>query len=289
MRDSDWTNPETDEAAPSAWVPDDQSSFPSRNSSSTAVAKGLIVKALQRLNSPDGRLTAEPRDPPLNSGRLDAFCDALVSADAEAAARVLMALEADGSGPGVRSLDYIIGAARRMGERWSNDSASFLDVTQASGRLLGLVRDLSDQYDSLPADPVPGQEILIATVPGETHSLGANIAAEVFRRGRWDVTLLDGADASQIAASLAARDYPVVGLSAGSRRMIPVLGETVQLVRRVRANAVICVGGPILELEPEIVQMVRADRAGADPSVACLLFRGQASFPALGTGFRHAK
>lgn len=271
------------------------------------VPKELIVKALRRLNAADGRFSgaqqasaqasaqatahatahASTLNTALDADRVDMLCDALISCDADAAVRLLR--DADGGSSSLLGLDYIAAAARRMGERWVEDCASFLDVTLASGRLTGLVRDLYDGFGAPEPTPLPGAEILITTVPGETHALGASIAAEVFRRGGWDVMLLDGAEMPDIAAQVSARDFPVVGLSAGARRAMPALAATVRTIRRIRPGTLICVGGAILTLEPDVIRIVGADHATIDPGAAAVMLHRHVACPPVGTGLRHVE
>lgn len=287
MRDSDRTIPGTDERA--AWSA--AGSVVSRGSDTGLggqTTDGLVAEVIGRILDRNGRSIGKARNS-VPSDRVDMLCDALLSTEQDAAIRMLRDIAVEGVSPDALYLDYIAAAARRMGERWTADCSSFLDVTLAGGRLTGLVRDLALDFGGPEQQALPGHSILIATVPGETHSLGATIAAECFRRARWDVTLLDGAGADESAAQVAKRRFPVVGFSAGGRRMVPVLAETVRVVRRIDPDAVICVGGPILALEPEIVRTVGADHAAADPSILCVLLRRQIACHTLGTGFRHAE
>lgn len=295
MRDSDRITPENDD--PAHWgaaafgVSDSQGSTSESENPApfNEVPSGdLVAEVIARI-AKQTTLMATQSTGQVPSDRIDALCDALISTEPDAALQLIRQVEAEGASPDTLCLDYIAAAARRMGERWVADCASFLDVTMAGGRLMGLVRDLAISFVGPEEAPLPGHAILIATVPGETHSLGAAIAAECFRRAQWDVTLLDGADADEIVAHVASGQFPVVGLSAGSRRMVPVLAETVRAVRRADPEAVICIGGPILTLEPEIVRTVGADHAAADPSAICVLLRRQIACQSLGAGFQHAE
>ncbi|MFK7942776.1 MAG: B12-binding domain-containing protein [Paracoccaceae bacterium] len=220
---------------------------------------------------------------------IDALCDALVSSNVDAIAALIRQIEARGVSPDACYLDYIGAAARRMGERWVDDCATFMEVTLAGGRLVSMLRELAFSFGGPEITPLPGHTILISNVPGEAHHLGAAIAAEYFRRARWRVVLLDGADRQEIRACLAAEKFAVVGVSAGSRRMVPTLAETVRDVRRICPDAVVCVGGHILALEPEIVRTTGADHAGADPAMLAVLLRRHIPLPTLGPEFHHVE
>ena len=215
---------------------------------------------------------------------VDQLCDALLATTPAAAIDLVRGIKAEGISRDALCLDYIAEAARRMGERWAEDSASFLDVTLASGRLVTMVRDLAVTFNDPEPAPLPGHRVLISTVPGETHNLGAIIAAECFRRNRWQVDLLDGANPSEIKAALNACTYPVLGLSAGSRRMLPVLTETVRLAHMISPKTIVCVGGPILEIEPDVISLVDADHSAEDPAFLSVLLQRQLSDMNFGTG-----
>ena len=287
MRDSDRIFPDTNEPADWAEASPDVL-LPTRRERRAPVPTSdrLIAEVIGRISQRNGRLAGRTV-PPVSSEQVDALCDALISSDHDAAVQLVRSAEAEGLSPDALCMDYIAAAARRMGERWVADCASFLDVTLAGGRLLSLVRDLAPAFGGAEQSPLPGHAILIATVPGETHNLGAAIAAECFRRARWDVTLLDGAGTDEITGLVGTGRFPVVGLSAGARRMVPVLAETVRAVRRINPDVVICVGGPILALEPEIVRTVGADHAAAEPTALSVMLHRQIECQALLAGSRH--
>lgn len=238
--------------------------------------KGLLIDdVLQRVAANKGIFAPHKRDmgDVVKDSQIDALCDALMSEDAASARRLIRAVQGSGVSADALYLDYIAAAARRMGDRWVADCSSFVDVTLAGGRLFSLVRDLAPAFTQVEQAPLKGHRILIAPVPGETHSLGSAIAAEYFRRSRWDVTLMNGASMLEIQDAMGARRFPVVGLSAGSRRMLDPLHDTVRAVRAAHPDAVICIGGHILDLEPDVASMVDADYAGADSGALAILLR----------------
>lgn len=242
--------------------------------------KGMLIDdVLQRVAANKGIFAPHKRDmgDAVKESQIDALCDALISEDAASARRLIRSVQASGVSADALYLDYIAAAARRMGDRWVADCSSFVDVTLAGGRLFSLVRDLAPAFTQVEQGPLRGHRILIAPIPGETHSLGSAIAAEYFRRSRWDVTLMSGASLLEIQNTVGAKRFPVVGLSAGSRRMMEPLYDTVRAVRAAHPEAVICIGGHILELEPEVASMVDADYSVADSGALSILLRRRVS------------
>ncbi|MEM1298377.1 MAG: cobalamin B12-binding domain-containing protein [Pseudomonadota bacterium] len=252
------------------------------------MSASLIADVIHRVAETQRPNLPRQRDCAVPESEIEALCDALMGHDPDAAARLVRQADAEGVSPDSLYLDYIGTAARRMGERWLADCASFLEVSLAGGRLMTIIRDLGLRFGGPEAEPLPGHSIVVSTVPGETHALGAAIAAEYFRRSRWQVTLLDGADWNGIAEALVRERPAVLGLSAGSRRMVPVLAETVRAARRAHPDMIIVVGGPILALEPEIIRTVGADYGAEDPAMLSVKLRRHISVTTLGTGAGNA-
>ena len=75
--------------------------------------------------------------------------------------------------------------ARHLGELWDEDKIDFLDVTLGVARLQRLVF----VFEGL--DQVPGHDetrkVLLATAPGEQHSLGSSIVQKFLRAAGWHV------------------------------------------------------------------------------------------------------
>lgn len=275
MRDTGYLAP--DDQLPGPLMGREQSAVVTANA---ALAVGsVIAEVIQRLTiNLDVSLSRSlPSDEVKEGERIDALCDALISSDPGKARQFVSNLQAGGVSPNALYLDYIAAAARRMGERWASDCASFLDVSIAAGRLCSLVRDLAPAFVEAEQMPSPAHSILITTVPGDTHSLGAAIAAEYFRHAGWDVATMDGATLAEIEDTVREQHFAVVGLSAGSRCALGPLAATVAAVKTAHADAIICVGGKILELEPDVITKVDADYGGADAASLALILRRQVS------------
>ncbi len=88
------------------------------------------------------------------------------------------------------------------------------------------------------------------------------------------IDLLPAPTLDDLVAAAERTDYTLIGLSAGSRRMIGGLAETILRLRSVRRNAFYLVGGPITGLDGDLATTVGADMAVTDaPAAAAALKR----------------
>jgi MerR family transcriptional regulator, light-induced transcriptional regulator len=107
---------------------------------------------------------------------------------------------------------------------------SFTAVTLGMARLTEVFRGLSPIYMKGRRPIGRDRRALFALVPGEEHALGVVVAADQFQRAGWIVQV-------ELQARGAARGprgsqpFDLVGLSAGSRRMLPALEAPVARLR----------------------------------------------------------
>ena len=201
---------------------------------------------------------------------IQSLADALVSRDPDAARRIVFHARAQGAGHESLCRDHIATAARRLGVMWEDDDVTFSDMAIAAGRILSILRELREMAP--PFEPRGGRCALIATVPGELHSIGATMAADMLRNKGWDVDLRMGQSETDLARTLRGGGYPIVGLSASTPERIRALARAVVELRLVAPGVLIFVGGGLAELDPNIAVRVGADAAagGAEPSLAAM-------------------
>ena len=164
---------------------------------------------------------------------------------------------------------YVPEAARRLGERWLEDRASFAEVTIATAALQALVRELS-------VGPPAGWEPrasapLVAMVvrDGETHTLGASVAAARLRRAGASVMLLMGRSDSEVVRAVRGGDLAMVCLSASAREDRATLASMIGALRAA-SGAPVVLGGSILCGE-EGARGLGADHTTDDPEAALRL------------------
>ena len=129
----------------------------------------------------------------------------------------------------------------------------FTDVTLATARMQSMML-------RLPASRVApvctdGRGALFAAVPGEQHTLGVMMAADLFRRNGWDVGLLVGQDHDELVDRISRDDRPVIGLSCSGDHSYPALRRLMAAIRRSRPNAHLLLSGQIVANDARITDL----------------------------------
>ncbi|WP_397542291.1 cobalamin-dependent protein [Roseovarius salis] len=196
--------------------------------------------------------------------RLDTFCDHLLKDDADGALALLQKEMRGGLSTRDVCLGYISGAARRLGDMWEADLVSFVQVTTASGYLYGLIRALRPETPDT-AQPAPDtKNALFATVPGEDHSLGVTVAAEVFRDAGWDIDLCTGMGHNELVARISDTAPAIVGISVGGSGRMEALSTLCVSIRLIAPGALIVVAGAGTEGSTDISEIADVDFVFSD-------------------------
>ncbi len=199
---------------------------------------------------------------------LDQLCHALLSDDDKAADKVILAARRDGAAMEAIYLGYVAGAARRLGELWNEDRVSFVDVTLASARLYRIIRGLRHVVAHSLIQGRDQRPALFALVPEETHTLGIEIAADLFRREGWEIDMMLGADHDELIDQSESRSYRVIVLVANSNGMLGPLTKLILALRITQPMSHIVLAGNILEEIPEAIDVVGADAVMPDIETA---------------------
>jgi MerR family transcriptional regulator, light-induced transcriptional regulator len=163
-------------------------------------------------------------------------------------------------------VNFLAPAARRAGALWDADECTFTDVTVAVSRLQRAMHDvvcLDGVEASLPNN---GPTALMVAAPGEQHTFGAKMAAELFRRNGW--TVADDAPRSEddLARIVSHQSVAVVGLSLSNEVLVERLTAAIRAIRRASLNRDVCiiVGGKVFADHPDWVAQVGADLGTSD-------------------------
>lgn len=200
--------------------------------------------------------------------KIDIFCAALLSLDDDAADRTIVDARKEGVRVEVIYMGFVAGAARRLGEMWDADEISFLQVTLACGKLYRIIRALRHIVAPAIVENRDEWPALFALVPGETHSLGIEMATDMFRREGWDVELMVGLDHDALLDRSDTRQYRAIVLVANSDGMIERLTRLVLALRISHPLSHLVVAGHILDHHPDISELVGADAVIKDIETA---------------------
>ncbi len=190
---------------------------------------------------------------------IERLCDALLSPDNRAADRIILEARQDGVEVEAIYLHYVAAAARRLGDLWDADEITFVDVTLACGRLFRIIRGLRHVIAPSIIQNRADHPAMFALVPGETHTLGIEMATDIFRRNGWDIDMMIGMDHDTLLDKAELRNYRAIVLVANSDVLIARLTRLVLALRISHPLAHIVVAGNILDHHPDICTLVGAD------------------------------
>ncbi len=180
---------------------------------------------------------------------LETLCAALISDDDTAAAAIVLGVRAEHVSAEAIYMKYLAASARMLGEWWLEDRATFVEVTVGTGRLFAIMRGMRHLFS--PPAVSHRMSVFFASVPGEQHTLGVQMAADLFRDDGWDITLRTGLDHDDLVAEIERSPTSIIGLSIGGRHSIEPLSRLVAALRicRPRAPVMVC-GHDIEEIRP---------------------------------------
>ena len=185
----------------------------------------------------------------------------------------LVALLADeGVAPGDITDLYIPYVARNLGEMWVEDTINFTDVTVATARLQGMLREVDGAWSGQTNPAFTAPTVLMIVPEGETHTLGVFVAAGQLRRAGASVQLCVGEADEAAMGMVEQNDYDMIMISFGHSAGIEALRRLIQNIRySLHTNAPIVVGGPIVALEEDLMSLTRADMVTDRPTEALRL------------------
>ncbi len=169
-------------------------------------------------------------------------------------------------------------AARLLGDMWLVDQCSFSQVTLGLWRIRGMMHELSPSFHASGGTKSQSQRagerrILLATLPGQQHTLGLSVLSEFFRRDGWIALCVPSPEPGLTQTTLSSHWFDVFGLSASMDSEVSDLEKTIRAARKTSQNPrlVVLVGGPLLLCRPELCDMIGADGTAADAPAALSL------------------
>lgn len=220
--------------------------------------ESLAREVIRRLTERDGSLSvAAPSD-----DEIARLCEALLSSDDHAGADFIQKIETDGATIEIVYLEYLARAARMLGVWWEEDKISFMSVTLGTSRMFAIMRGLHHRFAS--SQPSQKRKALFASVPGETHTLGVRMAADLFRRDGWEISLKLGVSHVELVEYVEGSDAVLIGLSAGGAHSITALSQLVVALRISKPSAKIFVSGNAAVVAAETISLLGVDGIAAD-------------------------
>ncbi|MEM7742377.1 MAG: cobalamin B12-binding domain-containing protein [Pseudomonadota bacterium] len=212
-----------------------------------------VVKRLSEKLSSD---TEQPNLPAQQT--VERLAHELISDDPEAWTTVISKTKLLASPLEVTYFSYLAPAARLLGRMWDEDELTFAQVTVGVGRMYAIMRSVRE---STLRPRYSSKHAVFAAVPGETHTLGVTMAADVFSQRDWKIDLFTGKKHDELVEGIVRAEPELVGLSASTDRHMAALIRLVVALRVSLPNALILVSGPIVELRSDILAMTGTDLA----------------------------
>lgn len=208
------------------------------------------------------RMAEQHRGQRAAASGVELLADALVAPDEAAALRLVLRQLASGTPVEKIYLGDLAGAARVLGRMWDEDRLSSAQVTIAAARIYAIMRGIASRL--LPQSWPDGRHAVLATVPGEHHTLGVSMAADLLRRDGWLIDLKVGRSHDELLDELSRTDFSILGLSASTSAVLPDLTRLNAAVRIAAPHALILVGGRLARIEPDLGRRIDADAVTED-------------------------
>jgi methanogenic corrinoid protein MtbC1 len=224
----------------------------------------LAQEVLKRVTERATRLQVAPVE--ASKADIEALAEALISEDAEVALQQSLGLQRAGHSAEAVYLTYLGGAARLLGHWWDESKVSFVDVTVGTSRIYSIM--LAMRHLFIAESPISHRSAAFASVPGETHTLGITMAAELFRKDGWDIDLKVGRTHEELVDEIGARDHRIVGLSCAGKHSITALARLIVALRISNPAARILVSGHVIDDTHDVAAAFGADAIAADLDTA---------------------
>ena len=207
---------------------------------------------------------------PVSQEALLAFSTALASDSPKSAAKIIAAERKAGRPVEDIYVNFLASAARQLGDMWNSDHITFAQVTVGSGRIFAIMRSMRHMFETaaLPDEP----EVIFASVPGETHTLGVRMAADFFRNDGWNISLLVGHSHDDLLAEIAQISSRIIGLSFSGDHSLEALSQLIVALHICAPHLSIVVCGQEAEEFRAILDLMGVDGIAATMEEAKLHF-----------------
>lgn len=222
-----------------------------------ALANEVLSQVNARFLTQTSNIKFEP-----SSEQIDDLARALMNESADAGELFISNLYKSGINIEDIYLVYLANAARRLGEWWDNDTVSFIDVRIGASRIYAILHTL----DKLVTPKYLSEErtAFFASIPDELHTLGVNMAADIFKQNGWKIDLFVGLSHDELIAEVDKTKQSIICLSAGGSHSIDVMAKLVLAIRIQRPELQIVICGNIVEEMDDLISVIEPDGVASD-------------------------
>ena len=153
-------------------------------------------------------------------------------------------------------LDVLRPVADHLGALWLKDEVTFMSVRVATLRMESLLRKTAETID--PVIGKKSKQAIFASVPGDDHTFGVEMAADLQRAKGWGIQLVINASVADLLSEIVNSPAQILGLSIGSRSAMHALYTTVRTVKEGRPDMRVLVSGALVGLDAHPIELLGA-------------------------------
>ncbi|NUB43583.1 hypothetical protein GEU84_004235 [Fertoebacter nigrum] len=155
---------------------------------------------------------------------------------------------------------YIPAAARCLGQDWTDDKASFAEVSIGTARLQAILRDIGSGWSADEDGARDGPTVLLLVPEHEQHTLGAMVVMGRLRRAGVSVCLRTGADFASLRDLFAQRGFDAALISLPCAERVALGTKLVKTLKELTRNALpVAAGGAVLLQDEDALTCLGAD------------------------------
>jgi len=174
--------------------------------------------------------------------RVGEFVDLVLRHDAAVAIEYVATLRDQGTPLTDVYLDLLAPAARKLGDMWDNDDASFTEVTIGVCRMHQVLLEFSHCFRAADNGSNSGRCVLIVPTPGEEHTFGLFLVIEFLRRAGWNCYTGAPSSLDELRKLVRTQSFDAVGLSLSADRNANIAAEAIVVKRRQQVLVSLIVG-----------------------------------------------
>jgi MerR family transcriptional regulator, light-induced transcriptional regulator len=229
-----------------------------------------LLMAHRNETESDGRLCQPCAQNNVTAEEADAFAQLALDSDAHQLTGYVDTFLARGIEVETVLVELLAPAARVLGTQWEDDRIDFIAVTMGLWRLQEVVHELAARSPGAIRNAGGDRRALFCVMPGDSHSLGATIVDECFRRRGWNTLCLPSTSEAELLALVRERWFEIIGLTISCDQHIGDLARLIAALRAASRNplAGVMVGGPLFIQNPDIARQVGADATAKDAHLA---------------------
>jgi len=214
----------------------------------------------------------KPESRRLSQADVAAFVDLIIADDMDRVRAVADRVIVRAGGRDALLHELLAPAADLLGEMWVQDVCDFTTVTLGVYRLDQIMKETATVQ---PDDYVPvthDRTILLLPSPGEQHSFGLNMVADMFRENGWCVRAGPAVARAKLVELVAGEWFDLIGLSVTAERALKGLPACIREVRQASCNPDLGVfaGGRAIREHGERSRFLGADSVLNDPRQALI-------------------